>query len=288
MVLYISNIYKKPPPPHDVDEDEEEDEEVGWIFLFVDLVYVALLSKLSHVIEYCALSVHTFLFVITIFTVSFVTRLTIDDYACRFVTNDIVHRLAYFVYTMTNFIMTLNANAHHTDYPSDKACKANFYTFGFSCGFLISRLVFMALLCAIIYEDQKTDNEGNTLTNRRHDLDSNEPNVISVADQIKYMFDELRTNVSFFKCFFGVPARRKRFNSAFRQFSGTIFKLFCSSFIVIVLLCLQYNSSGGGRASLFPPAYKVSVCAVCCVLYVMGLCATPPLPPLTPYPSFLV
>lgn len=263
MVLYISHFYKKPPPPKDVDEDEEEDEEVGWIFLFVDLVYVALLSKLSHVIEYCALSVHTFLFVITIFTVSFVTRLTIDDYACRFVTNDIVHRLAYFVYTMTNFIMTLNANAHHTDYPSDKACKANFYTFGFSCGFLISRLVFMSLLCAVIYEDQKAD--------RQHNLELKGPSFIPVAEQIELMFNDLRANVTVFKWVFGapVPEKRKRFNSAFKQFSGTIFKLFCSSFIVIVLLCLQYNSSSGSAgATVFPPAYKVSECV--CLFRVLG------------------
>lgn len=84
MVLYVECAYKRQELP-DGEGEEEETDTLAWILLFVDLVYVALLSKLSYVMEYCALSVHSFLFIITIFSVLFVTRLTIDDYACRLV-----------------------------------------------------------------------------------------------------------------------------------------------------------------------------------------------------------
>ena len=156
MVLYISEIFNLAGAPKEsVNEEEDEDEEVAWIFLFIDLVYVALLSKLSHVIEYCALSVHSFMFVITILTISFVSRLTIDDYACRFVTNDLVHRVAYFIYTMCNFIMTLNVNTHHLegdDVGKDSKCDATYYSGGYSAGFIISRIVIVLLLAAVIIE----------------------------------------------------------------------------------------------------------------------------------------
>lgn len=153
MVLYVEHFYERQAAPS-MEEEEDEQDSLAWILLFVDLVYVALLSKLSQVMEYCALSVHTFLFIITIFSVLFVTRLTIDDYACRLGNNDLYHRVMYFIYTFSNFVMALNLNTVHTEVASDAACQANFYSFGFSVGFLISRAVIVVLLGVVIWEDQ--------------------------------------------------------------------------------------------------------------------------------------
>ena len=55
----------------------------GWMFLFIDLVLVALTSKCALVMEYCTLSPHSFIFSATIFTVMFLTRQYLDEYCNR-------------------------------------------------------------------------------------------------------------------------------------------------------------------------------------------------------------
>ena len=273
MVLYIDTIFKRAPKPplHPVleEEEEEEDEEMSWIFLFIDLVYVAMLSKLSHVLTGCALSVHSFLFVITIFTVSFVTRLTVDDYACRFITNDLVHRIAYFIYTMCNFIMTLNVNSVMPDYdevPSDGVCGANIYSFGYSCGFLIARLVIVCLLIAVIYEDQR-HREDDDAEKRVHIGG----NFLTIAEQISRMRRDLPNKVFIFGLYWGrsspEEAKKLKFNSAFKQFAGTIFKLCLSSFIVIMLVSFEYADGPSKEGSkYYPRAQKIYIFVVAMII----------------------
>lgn len=127
----------------------------GWVFRFVDLVYVALLSKLSHAIEYCALSLHTFIFVVSLFCVLFVTRMNADDYGVHFIADDTFHSVAYFVYFLSNFVMTLNIHVSTEFHDhSDSSCNADFVSFGFFVGFFFSRLVVLVLFLRVIFEDE--------------------------------------------------------------------------------------------------------------------------------------
>lgn len=335
MVLWIQDCYTRALRPKEKNEDDEEedDKEGAWIFLFVDLVYVALLSKLSHVVEYCALSVHSFLFVIVIFSVSFVTRLTIDDYACRFKNNDVFHRIMYFAYTMSNFMMSLNVNAKHTEagFHADHYCKANFYSFGFSVGFLVGRLVILILLAAVVFEDQRvqfTDYSPRKKLSRKlsssesdqddefaeavapipitvelerarslrrlryHRKGQGKPNVVPVLEQIYLIYNDTVTKSSLLRFlphensleyphqshFTSNPSDPARFkyeyNSAFKQFSGTILKLTISSLVVMIMLGVEYMRGGGSRRSqeksIFPRAYKVYMFVIAMAIEIGG------------------
>jgi len=80
----------------------------AWIFLFLDLVYVGLFSKLSAAFETNSLSLHTFQVVIAVFIICFTSRLSLDEYSNRFFANDIFHRVLYFLYTAGVFSMVIN------------------------------------------------------------------------------------------------------------------------------------------------------------------------------------
>ena len=72
----------------------------SWMFLFIDLILVALVSKCTRMIENCEISLHTIMFTTSIITVMYTTRLQLDDYCNRFYTNDLFHRFMYFMYMM--------------------------------------------------------------------------------------------------------------------------------------------------------------------------------------------
>jgi len=163
MVFSVDGFYTRSMPSVKWDEESKayvtEDHdgaatEGNWIFLFVDLVFVALISKLSMVLENCALSVHTYVFCCTVFTVMYVTRLQLDDYSNRFYCNDVFHRILYFGYTLAMFIMALNVNSIDTGgLHNDAICSANLYDFGFASGFIISRCTILVLYVVLMYED---------------------------------------------------------------------------------------------------------------------------------------
>ena len=53
----------------------------SWIFMFLDLVYVGLFSKLSQAFEANSLSTHTLQVVVAVFYICFASRLSIDEYS---------------------------------------------------------------------------------------------------------------------------------------------------------------------------------------------------------------
>lgn len=139
-----------------VEGGEEAEESWKWMFLFVDLVFVALISKLAAVMENCAISFHSMSFVCTMMTMMFMTRLYLDEYCGRFYVNDLFHRLIYFMYTMSMFVMALNINTVPTDgAASDALCNANLYGVGFGMAFLMSRFLMFLLYLSVIWADYK-------------------------------------------------------------------------------------------------------------------------------------
>lgn len=164
MPLHLDGFYCRKMPAVEWNEEKEcylviesEGEEIEgkWMFLFVDLVFVALISKFSTVMENCALSFHSMSFVSIMMSIMFITRLHLDDYCNRFYVNDLFHRLIYFCYTMCMFIMALNINAAPTGgAESDALCDANLYGFGFACGFVMSRFLTLLLYISLIAENR--------------------------------------------------------------------------------------------------------------------------------------
>ena len=94
-------VYNEEKGKYDIDaESEDGDKEAHWMYLFVDLVLIALISKISAAVAQCELSTHTLTFQCVLFITMFMTRLHMDDYTTRFFSNDVFHRFFYFVYIM--------------------------------------------------------------------------------------------------------------------------------------------------------------------------------------------
>lgn len=138
------------------EEAEEGSKEGAWMFLFIDLILVALISKISAAVEECELSTHTLTFQCVMFISMFITRLHMDDYINRFYTNDVFHRFTYFVYIMAFFIMALNVNIADSDHThSDARCHANLYSYGYGIGFLMSRFALLVMYMSVMLEDRR-------------------------------------------------------------------------------------------------------------------------------------
>jgi len=128
----------------------------NWIFLFVDLVYVAIFAKLNHLIDNCNLSLHTIAVVGSVFLVAFTSRLTIDEYSNRFYANDVFHRVVYLFYTAGIFCMGLNVTYVATTelgLPGGQ-CGASIFGLGFSSGFIITRLMIILLYASVCQGDK--------------------------------------------------------------------------------------------------------------------------------------
>ena len=142
---------------HGGEEHEEHEHDPlgagGWMFLFIDLVLVALTSKCALVMEYCSLSVHSFVFSATVFTVMFLTRQHLDEYCNRFYSDDIFHRLCYFFYVGAFFTMALNVNPTENHSHMDWKCKANLYGSGFGVAYCMTRTIIAMLYGSVMYDE---------------------------------------------------------------------------------------------------------------------------------------
>ena len=100
-----------------------------------------MVSKCSLIMENCTTSFHSIFFICVITGVIFLTRLYIDDYCNRFYVNDLFHRVLYFLYAMTLFVLTLNVNVLNIEEEeglerSDANCKANIYGDAFEVAYV--------------------------------------------------------------------------------------------------------------------------------------------------------
>jgi hypothetical protein len=85
-----------------VEHHEKNDE--SWVELFIDLIYVVLLSSLSNQLEIGVISVMLFFKITLSFWIMCLTRQAIDEYSNRFYCHDFVQKCVYFVYTIAVLI----------------------------------------------------------------------------------------------------------------------------------------------------------------------------------------
>ena len=169
MVLELVGCYRRMLPKLVYDEDrkrfkfteesemekEMEESKLGaWMFLFIDLIFVAVVSKCALIMENCAISPHSILFCCTILAVMFSTRLYIDDYCNRFYVNDLFHRIIYFGYAAAMFIFGIFVFVKDTEGGhSDEECQANIQGYGFMIAFVFSRLCIAGMYYSVIRAD---------------------------------------------------------------------------------------------------------------------------------------
>lgn len=85
-----------------VEHVEKNDE--AWVELFIDLIYVVLLSSLANQLEIGKMSVELFVKISSSFWIICLTRQAIDEYSNRFYCHDFVQKCIYLVYTIAVFI----------------------------------------------------------------------------------------------------------------------------------------------------------------------------------------
>jgi low temperature requirement protein LtrA len=151
-----------------------------WMALFLDLLFVAFFSKLSHLLLECEITSDLLVYCFCYNLFFYLGRFSIDEYSIRFYQDDIFHRLLYFLYTIGVLVMVMNIDQEKTAIHSgdDHAyyyhqlstsnlsnsesteentfhCKLNnfFYT-GVTYGYCITKLSIVGLYCGLIWLDK--------------------------------------------------------------------------------------------------------------------------------------
>lgn len=169
----------------------EEDVEI-WMQLFLDLLYVCMLSKLTHELIYCKPTPTLFICTFSILYIFYLSRFIIDEFCMRFAQDDIFHRLFYFVYTVGTLIMVLNSNmfrptGDHEGSPDlfSESCNVDSaYFSGFSYGFYITRGSIFALYIVTM----KFDASGRTYYQFFHRM------VFLLVDMVLFLLADLTTH----------------------------------------------------------------------------------------------
>lgn len=83
------------------------DEEQTWIVFFIDLCFVAYVSRMSHVLTTCLLTDETLVLIIFMSNVCHNLRMSMVDYSVRFYTDDFLHRMLLFAHIGGIVIMVM-------------------------------------------------------------------------------------------------------------------------------------------------------------------------------------
>jgi low temperature requirement protein LtrA len=138
-----------------------EKSEESWVELFNDLVYVVLLQKLSINLNSCTFNVSTVLRIAVIFGSLCLTRQAMDEYANRFYSHDLVHKLIYLVYIGGVFVQVLNMNVvtnGQNCYDGSIGCECEYirtYNTGLISGILLTRISIIWVYFVVMFHNEK-------------------------------------------------------------------------------------------------------------------------------------
>jgi hypothetical protein len=153
---------------HGVDHAAPEIEH-AWIFQFVDIVYVATIYNISHLIELCGPSTYVYVVCFAYFVIMFSSRLAFDEYICISRAKGILHLIAFCAYGAGVFVMTVNIyakptedeahsssgatehheNNSHSDYGTCQ--RSDKYDIGFAAAFIFTRFVLVVMYILYFY-----------------------------------------------------------------------------------------------------------------------------------------
>ena len=154
----VAALYNAPKPRQEWVDGQfmqyAEDEE-AWVELFIDLVYVVLLSKLAQIGENCVKGSPFFGLKMAItFCVMCMTRQAIDEYSNRFYSHDLAHKFIYLIYTIGVFCQVLNISAIPTSAGSHAVCGYQpVYGLGMAIGVLITRVSLIVIYLLVVFKN---------------------------------------------------------------------------------------------------------------------------------------
>ena len=79
-----------------------------WVFLFIDIIYVATVYSINHILIECGDDEEVYQVVISYFVLMFSTRLAFEEYTCLLKAHKAEHVVVAILYAFSAFIMTLN------------------------------------------------------------------------------------------------------------------------------------------------------------------------------------
>lgn len=130
-----------------------------WMYLFLDLLYVCMMSKLSDLIVVCQPSPELICIIFSILYIFYSSRFLIDEFCARFAQDDVFHRLFYFIYTVGILVMVMNSEmlrfgSGHSEEAFQESCHFDIDLFaGFGYGFIITRGSILTLYMVTMKHD---------------------------------------------------------------------------------------------------------------------------------------
>lgn len=139
----------------------------AWIFQFVDIIYVATIFRISHLLEECESEAKVYMMCFSYFVIMFSTRSAFDVYTCISGANGILHLIVFCLYGLGVFIMTINISPQdkevdgtdemHSEAATEGSsgsdnmhgfgtCESNYnYDLAFAAAFIFTRVVLMIM-----------------------------------------------------------------------------------------------------------------------------------------------
>lgn len=141
-------------------EHEEFSDENVWVFHFLDIIYVATIYNISHLMSYCGEDYKVFTIAAAYFAMMFHSRTLFDIFTSMFNAKGIFHTILFMFYGCSVFVMTLNitfvTSYHHEDAQFGHCEQHADYNTAFAAAFIITRLLLFVLygLYCVVFGNQ--------------------------------------------------------------------------------------------------------------------------------------
>mmetsp|Transcript_27354 Transcript_27354/g.58928 ORF Transcript_27354/g.58928 Transcript_27354/m.58928 type:complete len:329 (+) Transcript_27354:67-1053(+) len=141
-----------------------------WIYHFLDIIYVATIYNISHLITHCGEAYSVYLIACSFFLLMFSTRMFFDTYTSLFHASGILHTLNFIFYGLGAYVMTLNIAVVPVDSGGDYGTckKVQDYNYSFAAAFLFTRLLLFVLYGlygrSLFLEEEGADGTTHTST----------------------------------------------------------------------------------------------------------------------------
>jgi hypothetical protein len=104
-------------------QNEDYNQQTAWFFYFIDIIYVATIFNISHLISKCGDDSEVYLVAASYFTIMFSTRMFFDTFTSILHANGVLHKLIFILYGLGVYCMTVNIAAVTAPVPIADICE---------------------------------------------------------------------------------------------------------------------------------------------------------------------
>jgi hypothetical protein len=104
-------------------QNEDYNQQTEWFFYFIDIIYVATIFNISHLISKCGDDSKVYLVAASYFTIMFSTRMFFDTFTSILHANGVLHKLIFILYGLGVYCMTVNIAAVTDPVPINEICE---------------------------------------------------------------------------------------------------------------------------------------------------------------------